>query len=63
MKTIKLKILKGWRVGQTIFNFLEWCNKKGYLLINQMGERCGDPFYVEDCLLNEYWDEFLNEYK
>ena len=46
---------KGWRKGQTIFNFLEWCGHFAHLPLNQAGPRCGDPFYVSDERFDRLW--------
>ncbi len=51
---------KGWRNGQTIFNFLQWLkdNKKAPG-INM--ERCGDPFHISDDILDGYYEQFMVE--
>lgn len=53
---------KGWRKGQTIFNFLEWLHKeKGYENDTQIQglERMADPFYIEDTEIDRLYDEFI----
>ena len=52
---------KGWRKGQTLFNFLEWLLENGGHR-NQAGERQADVFYVEDVWLDSKWKEFLKVY-
>lgn len=46
------------RVGQFIFNFLEWLYvKKG--IPNNQSSRMADPFH----LLNEEWYAYIDEYQ
>lgn len=51
---------KGWRKGQTLFNFLEWCRVTDQLPPNQ-NDRMGDPFHVSDEYLDELWSEYLKD--
>lgn len=51
---------KGWRKGQTVFNFLEWMLYHGYAQRNQ-NDRMADPFYIDDATWNKYYEEFLKE--
>lgn len=62
----------GWRIGQTIFNFLWWLHdKKGYKTeltgwngnINTYAEgRMADPFHISDEEWHELYVEFLKEH-
>lgn len=62
MKTIKLHTPKGWRMGQTIFNFLEWlAAHKGYDA--GQNKRMADPFYIFDSDFERLYKEFLKEMK
>ncbi len=57
---MKEQIPKGWRIGQTIFNFLWWLKeKKGY--DSEMGTegRMADPFNIEDRKLKNLYEEYL----
>ena len=47
----------GQRIGQQIFNFLEWLNKVKDIGTNQCG-RIADPFFIEDEKLIAYWKEY-----
>lgn len=53
---------KDWRMGQTIFNFLEWLSVKKGVPKNQVGRMC-DPFHISDEQMAAYYDEFLKENK
>lgn len=56
-----IKTPKGWRQGQTIFNFLEWLHtSKGYST-NQT-PRTADPFHIGDKELSELFEEFITIY-
>ena len=46
---------KGWRQGQTIFNFLQWLGEYGFAPITNT-ERLSDTFHIQD-------DEFYNLYE
>ena len=61
MKTILTNKPKGWRDGQTIFNFLEWLGKKNYAPRTNT-ERLSDTFYGSDELLASLYQEFLDEH-
>lgn len=54
-----IKKPKGWRKGQTIFNFLWWLNVvKGYS--PEIGkERMADCFHIQDKKFEELFAEFL----
>lgn len=60
---IWLAVPKGWRMGQSIFNFLEWLKReRGY-----MGEflhegRMADPFHISDDDFQKLYAEFLALY-
>ena len=55
----KLKTPKGWRKGQTIFNFLWWLNVvKGYSPECDR-ERMADPFHIPDTKIEELYKEFI----
>ena len=53
---IKIQIPKGWRKGQTIFNFLEFMQEKG--VPTNQNARLADPFYLSD----EEWDKYEREF-
>ena len=48
------------RIGQAIFNFLEWLKKQGYKT-GEMGERCADPYHIEDEKLIQLYHDWLKE--
>lgn len=52
-----IKIPKGWRKGQTIFNFLEWLKTKGY--DNEQSSRMADPFHIENSTLEKLYEEYI----
>ncbi len=52
---------RGWREGQTIFNFLEWLNVKKGIHTNQ-NSRMADPFHVSDEDWDKFYEEFLKEH-
>lgn len=52
---------KGWRKGQTIFNFLEWLLSNGGHA-NQAGSRAADTFHMPDKELDAKWKQFLSEH-
>ena len=71
---INLHTPKGWRKGQTIFNFLGWLKtEKGYSPEFLMGKeeeedslatgRMADPFHIPDKELDELFMEFLKSYE
>jgi len=51
---------KQWRVGQTLFSFLEWLERKGYS--NIQSKRMADPYHIPDDKLEELYIEFQTEY-
>lgn len=53
MKKISLKIPSDWRIGQTIFNFLEFLQTKGF----KTEYRMCDPFHIQDDEFIQYWNE------
>jgi len=57
-KEQKEKIPKGWRKGQTIFNFLAWLTQKGYGNPNPHRLDMADPYYITD----EDWDKWYQEF-
>lgn len=57
-KDIKIKIPCHWRIGQTIFNFLQWLVIEKDISANQ-SYRMGDPFYLSDKDFKKYYKEFL----
>ena len=59
-KSIKIEIPKDWRIGQFIFNFLEWLADKGYAPRDNVA-RLSDPFHLSDNELLNYWKKFLKE--
>lgn len=53
----------GWRIGQTLFNFLEWLHReKGFEGGSEIG-RMADPFHIPDELIVNYYQEFLKTLK
>jgi hypothetical protein len=52
---------KGWRSGQTIFNFLEWLKEKG--VPTNQNSRMADPFHLLDKEWDEYYKEFISKYE
>lgn len=52
---------KSFREGQTIFNFLEWLQVKGYDTNQQA--RMADPFHIPDDELDKLYEEYLKEVK
>lgn len=47
-----------WRIGQTIFNFLEWLHEEKEMPINQ-NFRMADPFHISDADFEQYFEDFL----
>ena len=58
MKVIKIQ--RGLRQGQTLFNFLEWLMIKGYAP-ESTPRKIADPFNLSDKEFNAYYKEFLEE--
>lgn len=50
---------KGWRKGQTIFNFLWWLNTNGHSRPEVGGERMADPFHIPDKELDALFALFI----
>jgi len=50
------------RIGQTIFNFLEWLQRNNEC-DNQQSNRMGDPFNISDKRIKELYGKFLSENK
>jgi hypothetical protein len=63
-ENIWLKMPKGWRMGQTIFNFLEWLKreKKYANGFTDTGSRMADPFHISDEKFEELYAEFIALY-
>lgn len=55
-----MKRPRGWRKGQTLFNFLAWLHTAHNVPANQ-GARMADPFHISDGRLDQLWAEFLAE--
>jgi hypothetical protein len=56
-KSINIKKPKDWRVGQTLFNFLEFLTANGYG--TGQCQRMADPFYIDDEELEKMYNLFL----
>jgi hypothetical protein len=67
---LNLKVPKGWRKGQTIFNFLWWLKTEKLftpelLEFDDKGNpvyasgRMADPFHISDAQLESLFEEFL----
>lgn len=52
---------KGWRKGQTVFNFLWWLQwSKGYSMeVYAKDSRMADPFHIDDATFEKMYEEFL----
>lgn len=46
------------RIGQDIFNFLQFLLKKGYAPPGEQ-QRMADPFYLSDEEWNKYYEEYV----
>lgn len=57
-----MKTPKGWRKGQTIFNFLEWLHKNKDLS-NEQSARMADPFQLSDERWDAYYEEYISFYE
>ena len=55
-----MKRPRGWRKGQTLFNFLEWLKESNNVPADQ-DNRMADPFHISDERLDQLWAEFLAE--
>lgn len=52
----------GWRIGQTLFNFLAWVKEThGYNGLED--SRMADPFHIPYELIVSYYQEFLTTLK
>lgn len=51
----------GWRLGQTIFNFLRWLRLKG-LSASYQGSILADTFNLTDNEFEKYYAKFLKEH-
>lgn len=58
--TIRSEKPKGWRTGQTVFNFLEWLALRKGVSGNQ-NARMADPFPIPDKEWDEWWAEYITE--
>lgn len=56
-----MKTPKGWRKGQTIFNFLEFLKGKGVPMNQNI--RMADPFHLSDEEWDRYYKEFLEQHE
>lgn len=55
-----MKTPKGWRKGQTIYNFLEWLTwNKSAPVANPSNTSMADPFHLSDEEWNKLYQEFL----
>lgn len=59
---IKLSIPNDWRVGQLLFNFMEWLAVEKKLDTNQ-SNRMADTFHLSDTDFADYYQEFFNKIK
>lgn len=61
----KLQIVppEGWRIGQTLFNFLEWLKEEKQVGSYSSLDRVADPFYISDELIIKYYKEYINTLK
>ena len=57
-----MKKPQNWRMGQTVFNYLDWLGQKGYCSLNQ-SQRMANSFYLSDEDWDKYYEEFLKEVK
>ena len=48
---------KDWRIGQTMFNFLEWLHVEKKIPENQC-VRMADPFHISDEKMMKYYAEY-----
>jgi len=61
---------EGWRIGQTMYNFLVWLAEQGleslFVAVNKHTEtdvEFADPFFIDDAILKKYYKEFLKQYE
>ncbi len=50
---------KGWRKGQMVFNFLQWCKQHG--VAGNQNHRLADTFHLSDAEYDRLWQEFCKE--
>jgi hypothetical protein len=50
---------EGWRDGQMIFNFLEFCKKEG--VSGNQNDRLADTFFLSDDEYNKLWNAFCKK--
>lgn len=50
---------EGWRIGQTIFNFLAWLAREKGLGTEDVGTRMADPFHISNGDIRAFYEEFL----
>lgn len=50
---------KGWRKGQMIFNFLEWCRSEG--VHGNQNARLADTFHLRDEEYDKLWAEYCKK--
>lgn len=61
---MNIKTPKGWRKGQTIFNFLWWLKEHKRYLAEFDGEgRMADPFHIPDEKFVALYQEFLEAHQ
>lgn len=53
---------KGWRKGQTLYNFLRWLRTKKNFSAPLHYDKMADPFYIEDKELDKLYDEFIMQH-
>lgn len=58
-----IDIPRGWRQGQTLFNFLWWLqSEKGYQPeLGSHGCRMADPFHIPDDRFEMLFEEYLEQ--
>lgn len=56
-----MKKPKGWRTGQTIYNFLYWL-RKNEVVDDAVGD-IADPFHLSDEAWDKYYKLFLEEHE
>lgn len=54
---------EGWRIGQTLFNFLEWLRQEKNYQGGENTGRMADPFYISDEDMLKYYKEYINTLK
>lgn len=74
-RNMNINTPRGWRKGQTIFNFLEWLHTEKKIETEMVSSsritagpfeysltRMADPFHISDAQLDSYWDEFYHKF-